>query len=59
MDAETITAQAAANREAAKRGERPKSYPSPDVLRVDDVQIDGPDRVYDGENDSPDEYAGS
>lgn len=59
MDVEQIQAQAQANREAAKRGERPKSYPSPDVLRVDDVQFGGPDRVYDGENDSPDEHTGS
>ena len=51
---EEVQAQAQANREAARYGERPKSYPSPDVLRVDDVRPGRPDPVDGGGDDSPD-----
>lgn len=53
-DEEQVQAQAQANRKAAERGERPRSYPSLDVLRVEDLYVDFPDRVDGEENDSPD-----
>lgn len=54
---EEIAAQAEANRKAAESGERPKSFPSDDVILLD-PKI-GSSGVYDGENDSPEKHSGS